>query len=61
MPKKKQPLTRDDEPTQTTKQGLEIPVPKRKAVFGLLDQAAKKRGQKPSARGKGKRRTSRGR
>ena len=46
--------------TQKTKTGLEIPVPKRKSVFGLLDKAAKKQAEEePSARGKGKRRTSR--
>lgn len=48
--------------TQKTKTGLEIPVPSREDVFGLLDKAAKKSArEKPSARGKGKRRTSRDR
>jgi len=44
--------------TQRTKTGYEIPVPKRKDVFGLLDKAAKK-SEKPSRSGRGKRRTSR--
>jgi hypothetical protein len=61
MPKKPKPLVDKGEPSQTTERGLEIPVPERGEVFGLLDKAAKKRDQKPSARGKGKRRTSRGR
>lgn len=46
--------------TQETETGLEIPVPTREDVFGLLNKAAKKKArEKPSARGKGKRRTSR--
>ena len=45
--------------TQKTEQGFEIPVPKRKDVFDLLDKAASKREQ-PSRSSKGRRRTSRG-
>lgn len=46
--------------TQRTKQGYEIPVPKRKDVFELLDKAAKKRDEdeEPSESDRGKRRTS---
>lgn len=59
MPKR---LTRKGQPTQTTEKGLEIPVPKRKSVFDLLNRAATKRAEDaPSERGKGRRRTSRGR
>lgn len=46
--------------TQKTESGLEIPVPKRKSVFGLLDKAARKQApEKPSESDRGKRRTSR--
>lgn len=31
----------DDEPTQTTEQGLEIPVPERDDVFAALAKVAK--------------------
>ena len=64
MPKRngKRPLVREGEPSQETEQGLEIPIPERRDVFDLLDKAAKKREKdEPSGRGKGKRRTSRGR
>jgi hypothetical protein len=62
MPKRdgKRPLFRKGQRSQKTEQGLEIPLPKRKDVFGLLDKAAKKREpDESSERGKGKRRTSR--
>ena len=36
-------LVRDDEPSQKTKQGLEIPVPERGQFFDALDKASKKR------------------
>ena len=35
-------LVRDDEPSQKTEQGLEIPVPKRGEFFDALDKASKK-------------------
>jgi hypothetical protein len=43
-------LVRDDEPSQKTEQGLEIPVPKRDQFFSDLDKASKKnsRREKPS-------------
>jgi hypothetical protein len=47
--------------TQKTKTGFEIPVPTKEDVFGTLDRAAKKAEEKPSARGKARRRTSRDR
>jgi hypothetical protein len=54
MPAKngKRPLTREGEPSQKTKTGLEIPVPTRDEFFGLLDKAAKKkdRGAEPRSR-----------
>jgi hypothetical protein len=46
MPKKphrKRLLVRKDEPSQTTKQGLEIPVPKTEDFDRLLRKAATKR------------------
>ncbi len=39
MPRK---LARDDQPKQTTKGGLEIPIPKRDTFFKTLRQATKK-------------------
>lgn len=51
-------LAREGEPSQTTDKGLEIPVPKRKDFFGLLNKAAKK-AEEPSESSKGKRRTRR--
>ena len=45
MTKKEQPAS---EPKQITPKGLEIPVPKRKDVFDLLNRAAKKRPKKAS-------------
>jgi hypothetical protein len=39
MPRK---LVRDDQPKQTTKGGLEIPVPKRDTFFKTLQKAAEK-------------------
>ena len=56
----KRPLVRKGEPTQKTKTGLEIPIPKREEFFGLLDKAASRQvPAKPSRSAKGKRRTSR--
>ncbi len=39
--KRDKPLVREDEPSQKTEKGLEIPVPKRRDLFGALDKAAK--------------------
>ncbi|WP_266096294.1 hypothetical protein [Rubrobacter tropicus] len=36
--KRDRPLVRKDEPSQRTKEGLEIPVPKRRDFFGALDK-----------------------
>jgi hypothetical protein len=58
MPPKKQPLTREGEPKQTTKGGLEIPVPKRDEFFRGLERGAsrkKSREGKPSESERGKR------
>jgi hypothetical protein len=46
-------LVRDDEPSQKTDKGLEIPVPKRGEFFNALDKASKKNLDqgKPSPRG----------
>jgi hypothetical protein len=43
-------LVRDDEPSQKTDKGLEIPVPKRGQFFDALDKASKKNSgrEKPS-------------
>ena len=41
MPKKAQPLVRKGDRKQKTKNGLEIPVPKREDVFGGLDKASR--------------------
>lgn len=51
-------LVREDEPSQRTEQGLEIPVPEREQVMDVLNKATRKR--EPSRSAKGKRRTSRG-
>jgi hypothetical protein len=60
MPPKQKPLTREGEPTQTTEQGLEIPVPERREVFDVLGKVVKK--QRPSEQPRrGKRRPSRDR
>ncbi len=60
MPARKDDLSRPGEPSQRTKTGIVIPVPKREEFFGLLDKAAT---TPPAAsqRGRGKRRTSRDR
>lgn len=51
--KRDRPLFRKDEPSQKTREGLEITVPKRRDFFGALDKAAKKPrpGEKPSRPG----------
>lgn len=36
-------LVREDEPSQRTEKGLEIPVPKRNQFFDVLEKASKKR------------------
>jgi hypothetical protein len=43
MPKKPQPLTRKGEKKQTTKEGLEIPVPKRREFFDALGKGLRKK------------------
>ncbi len=58
MPPKQKPLTRESEPSQTTEQGLEIPVPERDEVFKVLGKAIRKTVSEPRPRGK--RRSSRG-
>jgi hypothetical protein len=58
MPRKKQPLTREGEPKQTTKEGLEIPIPERDEFFRGLERGAsrkKRREEKPSESDRGKR------
>ena len=42
MPEKngRRKLVREDEPSQETETGLEIPVPKRKGVYKLRESAA---------------------
>jgi hypothetical protein len=50
----KRPLTREGEPTQKTKKGLEIPIPKRADFEEALKRASRKgRGkrEKPSRSG----------
>jgi hypothetical protein len=62
MPEKRErSLARRDEPSQTTEQGLEIPVPERSEVMDLFSRAAKKRSPAgySSRSARGKRRTSR--
>jgi hypothetical protein len=48
MPKKngRRPLVREGEPSQKTRKGLEIPIPKTKDFDRLLRKVAKKR-QRP--------------
>lgn len=48
--KRNKRLTREGEPSQKTKEGLEIPVPKADEFFGLLKKATRKvlPGEKPS-------------
>lgn len=60
MPEKngRRKLVREDEPSQETPKGLEIPVPDRKTVMDVFSRATRKREQ-PSRSAKGKRRTSR--
>jgi hypothetical protein len=57
MPKRngKRPLVPPGEPKQKTDTGLEIPVPKRKDVSGLLDKATsrKDKTQPPKAESRG--------
>jgi hypothetical protein len=55
MPRKKQPLTREGEPKQTTKEGLEIPVAKRDEFFRGLGRGASKKKSRPSESDRGKR------
>lgn len=53
MPPKQKPLTREGEPSQTTEHGLEIPVPERREVFGLLGKVVRKQSSsEPPRRGK---------
>ncbi len=40
--KKRKPLARPGEPTQTTPQGLDIPMPQRGEFFGGLKRAARR-------------------
>ena len=49
-------LVRDDEPSQRTEKGLEIPIPERRQFFDALDKATKKRSDRenPSRSGRGK-------
>jgi hypothetical protein len=49
MPKEPKPLTREGEPKQKTKNGLENPVPKSEDFDRLLRNAAKKQGQQKPA------------
>ncbi len=47
--RKKRPLVREGEPSQTTPGGLEIPIPTQGDFFRLLDKATKREDQeKPS-------------
>ena len=48
--KRSKRLTREGEPSQKTKEGLEIPVPKADEFFGLLKKATRKAvpGEMPS-------------
>jgi hypothetical protein len=47
--RKKHSLAREDEPSQVTPQGLEIPIPTHEDFSRLLDKAAKKENrEKPS-------------
>jgi hypothetical protein len=47
MPRKRKPLFREGEPTETTKTGLEVPIPIRRAFFDLLNRAAQERPLEP--------------
>lgn len=60
MPKKSSDdLARPDEPSQTTKEGLRIPVPTKDELFGVLNRTIRKQPAEPSARSdRGKRRPS---
>ncbi len=55
---KKRSLVREDEPSQKTEKGLEIPIPKADEFFGLLRKATRKAAsdqEKPSQPGQEKR------
>lgn len=39
--RKKRPLVQEDEPSQMTQRGLEIPLPTHEDFFRLLDKATK--------------------
>jgi len=53
MPPKQKPLTRKGEPSQTTEKGLEIPIPERSELMGVLGKAIRKRSaSEPRPRGK---------
>ncbi len=43
MPKREKPLTREGEPSQKTKKGVDIPIPKSEDFDRLLGKAAKKK------------------
>lgn len=60
MPKQngRKSLVREGEESQTTEQGVEIPVPSKEQVMDVFKRATRKREQ-PSRSAKGKRRTSR--
>ena len=61
MPKKSSDdLSRKGEPSQRTDEGLEIPVPTRDELFGVLDRAIRKSGEPSERPSEGKRRPSRG-
>jgi hypothetical protein len=54
--RKKRSLVRDDEPSQVTPQGLEIPIPTHEDFSRLLDKATKRESrEKPSRSGREKR------
>jgi len=61
MPPKQEPLTRKGEPSQRTRSGLEIPIPKRGEFFDGLSKAAATPSESSERRAKGKPRTSRAR
>lgn len=59
MPKQSNDLSRAGEPSQETKKGLKIPIPKTKDFDKLLKKAAKKRSpEEPSQSDRGKPQTS---
>lgn len=61
MPRKQKPLIRDGEPSETTREGVEVPIPKRDEVFGLLGKAIGEPRKPASRSGRASRRTSRDR